>query len=681
MSAISAKIYGTGAACLLLAAAYYIGVNVGFTFTLEPNAVSLVWPPNALVLAAFLLSRRRDWPWLALAVLPPHLYVQLSSGVPLPMALCWYVSNLSEAFIGAWLICTSLQRVPQFDTVRDASAFLIGGVFVAPVVSSFIDAGFVASVGWRYAGDYWAVWRMRLFSNALATITLVPLIIIVSQMNVRSLIVSLRERGVEAAVLLTLLSLTSWFVFHREYEIGAGATYVYAPLPFIVWAAVRLGVGGVGLCVTVVALLSITGEMHGVGPFSRASPEDAVLSLQIFLLIATSTLMLLAASLCELQQARATALRGKESLDLALSAAHMGVWEWDVTADRFTWQRASQDERMTLSTHQLLDIVHPDDRGALINTMRQARSGEDVGQIECRVTRRDSIRWVLGKGKHLRKERHAPVRLIGVWMDITQSKHREAQERSQRDQLAHLSRVAMLGELSGALTHELSQPLSAMLFNSYAALKELDKNSPDLQEIRAMIEDIAADDTRAAEVIRRLRALFKRGTVQKERVDVADCVQAALALEHSDLIVRGVTTSIEIGRDMPRVDADPIQIQQVLLNLIVNACEAMNSVPTHERRLHIVVNNRSDAGLVHIAVSDNGSGIPDPERIFEPFFTTKTHGIGLGLAISRSIVGAHGGKLWATNNPGRGATLHVELTAASDASDPVYQVSAARARS
>jgi C4-dicarboxylate-specific signal transduction histidine kinase len=281
-----------------------------------------------------------------------------------------------------------------------------------------------------------------------------------------------------------------------------------------------------------------------------------------------------------------------------------------------------------------------------------------------------AVHWILGKGKYLRESYGRPPRVIGVWMDITPAKQNESRERSQREQLAHLSRVAMLGELSGAITHELGQPLAAILFDAEAGLRLMAKDDFDRREIAAILGDIIAADTRAAEVIRRLRALFKRGVVQKERVDVRECIQAALSLEHSDLIVRGVTTTLQLDGPIAFVNADAIQIQQVLLNLIINASEAMSAMPPGQRSLHISAANVENERVVHIRVRDNGEGIENPETIFEPFFTTKKHGVGLGLTISRSIITANGGKLWATNNPDGGATLHLTLAVYVDSTIP-----------
>ena len=255
-------------------------------------------------------------------------------------------------------------------------------------------------------------------------------------------------------------------------------------------------------------------------------------------------------------------------------------------------------------------------------------------------------------------------RTIGVFLDITDRKQAELESLRNQAEAAHLSRVAMLGELSGSLAHELNQPLSAILSNAQAALNLLALDPIDLHEVRDIIADIVADDTRAAEVISRLRLLLKKGETQHQLLKVNEIVREVLKLVGGDLVTQGVTAHTVLARDLPLVRGDRVQFQQVLLNLVMNACDAMSGVEHNARKLIISTDLAGD-GAVHISVSDGGIGI-DPEmleRIFEPFHTTKTHGLGLGLAVCRTIVTAHNGKLWAANNPERGATFHFTLPA------------------
>lgn len=243
----------------------------------------------------------------------------------------------------------------------------------------------------------------------------------------------------------------------------------------------------------------------------------------------------------------------------------------------------------------------------------------------------------------------------------TERNRAAAECQHQRQQLTHLTRVAILGQLSGALAHELNQPLTSILSNAQAAQRFLAKCPIDLTEVREILENIVSDDKRAGEVISRLRAMLKRGENQMQEIDVPRLIRDALALAHSDLVVRQVQIEARLAQNVLPVKGDGVQIQQVLLNLLLNAAEAMNANDPRDRK--ITIDARQNARVVYVAVSDCGAGITDGslERVFDAFYTTKSDGLGLGLAICRSIITGHGGRLWATNNPDRGVTFHFIL--------------------
>jgi two-component system sensor kinase FixL len=261
--------------------------------------------------------------------------------------------------------------------------------------------------------------------------------------------------------------------------------------------------------------------------------------------------------------------------------------------------------------------------------------------------------------------------LLASVTDISERLNAERESAQQRTELAHLSRVAVLGEMSATLAHELNQPLTAILSNSQAALRFLDGGPEQQAEVRETLLDIAASGTRAGDVIRRLRAMLKKEDAQQAPLDVNQLIGEVLQLYRSDLINRGVVVRTELDHGLPLVRGDRVQLQQVLLNLVINACDAMAST-SGERRL-CVCSRRGREGEVEFAVCDVGPGIePDRlEQVFEPFVTSKPSGMGLGLSVCKTIVKSHGGRIWANNNAqGPGAAFHVALTAIAEANPP-----------
>lgn len=250
--------------------------------------------------------------------------------------------------------------------------------------------------------------------------------------------------------------------------------------------------------------------------------------------------------------------------------------------------------------------------------------------------------------------------LVSV-VDVSERRRMEHEAMRQRSELAHLSRVGMLGALSGSLAHELNQPLAAILSNAQAAQRFLAQQPPRLDQVSDIIADIVRSDRRAAAVIQRLRAMIRKEDVEHRPLDVNEVAQDSLRLMHSDLLGRRIDATFDLARGLPPISGDRVQLQQVMLNFVMNAADAMEH-STGERTI-TVRTSLTPGGYVEIAVSDRGPGIalPDLETIFEPFVTSKRHGIGLGLAICRTIADAHGGRIFATNNADGGATLHFEI--------------------
>jgi PAS domain S-box-containing protein len=250
----------------------------------------------------------------------------------------------------------------------------------------------------------------------------------------------------------------------------------------------------------------------------------------------------------------------------------------------------------------------------------------------------------------------------GADMDVTERKHKEQEIAEKRNEVAHLSRVTTLGEISGSLAHELNQPLGAIIVNTDSAKLHLESPTPNLGEVRAILADIQKDGLRAGEIIHGMRAFLKRKELEMEPLEVGMLAGGAVKLLSADAANRKTTIGLEIPLDLPRVAGDRIHLQQVLLNLLVNGMDAMSNSPVADRRI-VIRATKPDAHTVEIAVSDHGVGIPPGEldRVFTPFHTTKHGGLGLGLPICRSIVEAHGGSISITNNPKRGTTARFTL--------------------
>ena len=252
--------------------------------------------------------------------------------------------------------------------------------------------------------------------------------------------------------------------------------------------------------------------------------------------------------------------------------------------------------------------------------------------------------------------------------EIKGRKQAAEQIRQQRKKLTHVTRVATLGELSASLAHEINQPLTAILSNAQAAQRFLNGDKPDLEEVRDILTDIISDDKRAGEVIRRLRSLFRKDAFDLTNLDINNIIQEVIIIVKSEAIIKNIAMEVELDSVIPLVLSDRVQLQQVILNFILNASEAMADTDAGSRKM-IISTRKEDEQEVKVSIRDHGTGIDEEnlKRIFEPFYTTKPEGMGVGLSVNRSIIEAHGGRLWAENNPDGGATFHFTI--------PIYKES------
>ena len=677
----------TAAAALLVAVAYYVGANFGFILRFPPSTPSVLWPPNTILTAALLLTPPRRWWIYLLAALPAHLVAELGEAWPISLVLALFATNCSEALIAAAGVRWFSDAPGRFDTLRRATVFIVAAGLVAPFLSSFVDAAAVTVV---QGEPYWLVWRTRFFSNVLTELMLGPAIVMAVTAGPAWLRRASRARRVEAVLLAVALVIVGAWVFgvliDRPGNIP-GASVVVFLLPLILLMTVRFGPGGASLALLSTSLIAIWASAHGRGPFAGLPAATSVQALQILLTVLAAPILCLAAVIVERRQAtralggQLEALRASEVMKSAILASlssSVAVLDRsgriiDVNA---AWTRdggecaAPTPARLEVGDNYLhvwreaarRAIPHAEEAVAgieavLVGVSSGARSGFAIDYSSHAGA---TERWFTMSVAPLDRPQGGAVVSC---TEATERKRAELDAQRSRQELAHFTRVSTMGELTASLAHELNQPLTGILTNAHAGLRFLDAVPPELGELRAILADIVDDDNRAAEVIQRVREFLRKGEPQRVPLDLNVLVKDVAKLLSSDAIIRNVTMTFDLARDPVVVYGDRVQLQQVILNLLLNAMEAMVECTGPDRSIVVQTEPAGMLETVHLSMKDAGVGLGtgSTEVVFEPFYTTKPAGMGMGLAIARSIVETHGGVVWALNNPTGGATFHVAM--------------------
>jgi PAS domain S-box-containing protein len=351
----------------------------------------------------------------------------------------------------------------------------------------------------------------------------------------------------------------------------------------------------------------------------------------------------------------------------AQQLSHTGSFGWNPSTGKLFWSEESHrifgmDVKEVPSIEFVLSRVHPDDLALVQRVIGHAASQTQDFELEHR------LKLPSGIVKHVRIVARAlqsdagATEFVGAVMDVTAIRAAERELHNARTELAHVVRVTTLSELTASIAHEINQSLGAVVANAEACLNWLDRDSPDLGEVRLAVQSISNDGHRASEVIRRVRALVRKSDAQMVPFDLNEIVSETLSVLRHELLRYRVTVRPELSRDLPLVLGDRIQLQQVLLNLMMNSLEAMDPVTDGSRELHIRSElDGTKSALVTVADSGNGISSDKASGIFEAFVTTKSSGLGMGLSISRSIVQAHGGRIWFSPNEPRGAIMRFTL--------------------
>ena len=652
-------------------AAYYVGSLIGLELRLPPATPSVLWPPNSVLTALLLFVPPARW-WTVLAgAAGAHFAVQLQVW-SFAFVGAIFLTNCSEALLAAGAIRYLSDNPSRFDTLRRVSVFLVMGALLAPLASSFLDAGVVKAFNGE---DYWAVWKMRFRSNVLAQLAIVPAIagVLNSSYDVWKWPA---RRWLEASAIGAGLVLVTFATAFDIGRIGLSNAPLAPFLPLLLWTAVRFGSAGVGLSVLATVFLAVARALYDGGVFQAAYAEGEIRTLQVFLISATVPVLCVGALVEERRKAINTlhAIETLKSTILNSIPSLVAVIGHDgrLLAVNESWRDAREKGVMSEISGEpgtsLLDVFgaaadrgSPSARAAYDGIRTVVDGSESRFALEyCCDTRGAGPWWMMSVVPLKGGQGGAVI----THTDITARKRAELEAQRSRDELAHAARAWTMGELTASLSHQLNQPLTAIMGNAHAGRRLLAAAPADAGEVHHILTDIIADTQRASDVIRAVRDMLSKDVSEYEPVDLNDVVRDTTMLVSGEAAMRNASLRLELAPSLPLIVAGRVQLRQVVLNLMMNAIEAMTEPPASRERIAIVRTELTDAGGVHVSVVDTGCGFPDGalvERIFEPLFTTKESGMGMGLPIARAIVEAHGGTMWAANAPAGGGAVHFIL--------------------
>jgi PAS domain S-box-containing protein len=376
------------------------------------------------------------------------------------------------------------------------------------------------------------------------------------------------------------------------------------------------------------------------------------------------------------KQAEDALRRSEAYLAEAQRLSLTGSFGWKVSSGALFWSEESfrifgYDRTTTPSLELVIQRTHPTDVARVRQLIdRVSRDGKDW-QLEHQLLLPDGSIKSLQVVARAVTDESGRVEFVGAIMDVSAAKRAEQKLRHAQEELAHMSRVTTLGELTASIAHEVNQPLAAVVTNAEAAMRWLGAEPPKLDKAREVLGEIVKDGVRASDVIHRIRAITKKAPTRMARVDVNEAVLDVITLTRSELLRQGVSLQTQLATGLPLIEGDRIQLQQVILNLTLNAVEAMSSVEEGARGMRISTGREASNGVL-VSVRDFGPGLDSQsaDRLFEAFYTTKPDGMGMGLPICRSIIEAHGGRLWATANEPRGAVFQFTLPVERDETVP-----------
>jgi PAS domain S-box-containing protein len=647
-------------ACLVAIMSYF-AAKLGTTLVIRDTLEWPLWPANILLVSTLLYLPRRIWPIVIGAALVTFALYDLRLGVSIRSIIFYQLSDIAEVLIAALGLSYSFHGVPQLDSVKALAKYSFFAVLLAPLAGASLSAP-------TTHGDYWRGWRIIFLSQALGYLTLIPAILRGVSKRSEWAHASL-SRYLEAALLLAGLAVLGYFSFVSPSTI---IVPVLTIVPFFLWAALRFGTTGISSVAIAVAFLAIWGAVRGRGPFVGQESSNNVPSIQVFLLFVAAPFMVLAVVVEEYTQSQLALRQSEDKLRLLLDSTGEGIYGIDLE-ERCTFCNPAclralgyegVDELLGKKMHELIHYARADGTLYPVEECRNFRAvtaGEGIHVDDEVLWRADGTSFPTELWSYPQRRGQEVIGAVVAFIDITERNRAEEERdrlRQLEDELAHINRVSTLGEMAASLAHEIKQPIAATITSANSCLEWLTHEPPNLDRARAAAARIDKYGNRAAEIIDRIRSFYKKSPQRRELVDVNEIIQEMLTMLKDEATQSSIAMRTDLAAELPKIMVDRVQLQQVFMNLMLNAIEAMK-----DSGGEVTVRSQFQDSQLLLSVSDTGVGLPTEkvDQIFSAFFTTKPKGSGMGLSVSRSIVESHRGHLWATANEGRGATFHFTL--------------------
>lgn len=670
----SKYVLSSGGMILVFASAFFVLQRLTFLLRFSPYERTTVWVPGALTFAALLLLPYSHW-WRILVGLCLGVYTAFYGDRHIPEVTALASAPFHFATVGLgvrWL--RQLTNEKPFSTVASMLLFvLIAGVLVPLATTLPGDL-----IRWIQGVDDVIPISVREFLCIALGVTIATPAFTCSLSNGWRWIRTQTWKSVlEVCVLNIVLIFACLWVFAREVDPNSITALIFVPVPFLMWAALRFEVAGTSWSLLAVAYISSCSAIQGKGPFLSGQQDFHILNLQLFLLALSWPLLLLAAGVAERSRTYSLLVdemkercRIEDRLRLVLDSTPTAILMIDergriVLANKQTetYFGYSSQELLNLTFESLILRQSTGSSGRLLDDVWDAGASSvqqdctEVMRTECGCygVRKDGSQFPIDSSITPIDISDRQLDLVAI-IDISE----RVQAEQARQELVHASRITMLSEFTTSIAHEINQPLGAILSNAEAAEMLLQRPVPPLDEVRGILEDIRKDDLRASDVIKRLRSLLRRGEVERIPIALDKVVSDAVAILKSETNRRGIQVQTNMHNRQLIIVGDRVHLQQVLLNLMINSMEAMDSV-SRPKRLEVSLTEENGAGV--ISVTDSGPGVPKElvSRLFDRFYSTKAEGMGMGLAISQSLVERHGGKIWLESSETSGATFRVSL--------------------